>query len=159
MDKNLKDTPTICFLAKMWSEVIIWSFHNTWYQYGSFPVTMTLKKACSRSNFEKRLGAMDSWESGEGTSSSYIIQKKFRKLFLRSLIKYLFTCYDSYSFESWFITLYSEEIIERLKVEKNWRSEAIFGESDRISWCNRNCKSRSEKTCQSQVWLVLKFRH
>ena len=37
----LKDTPTICFLAKMWSEVIIWSFHHTWYHYWSFPVTMT----------------------------------------------------------------------------------------------------------------------
>ena len=37
----LKDTPTICFLAKLWSKVIIWSFQHTWYHFWSFPVTMT----------------------------------------------------------------------------------------------------------------------
>jgi len=37
----LKDTPTICFLAKIWPEVIIWSFRHTWCHFWSFPVTMT----------------------------------------------------------------------------------------------------------------------
>ena len=36
-----KDTPTICSLAKIWSEVIIWSFRHTWNHFWSFPVTMT----------------------------------------------------------------------------------------------------------------------
>ena len=37
---GVKDTPTICFLAEIWSDVIIWSFRKTSNHFWSFPVTM-----------------------------------------------------------------------------------------------------------------------
>ena len=40
---------------------------------------------CSRSNFEKRFGAINSWEPGKGLYRGYIIQIKMQKLFLQSL--------------------------------------------------------------------------
>ena len=39
------------------------------------------KKACSRSNFEKRFGAIDSREPGESASRGHIIRKKKSKTF------------------------------------------------------------------------------
>ena len=33
MVSPLKDTPTICFLAEIWSEMIVWSFRHTWYHF------------------------------------------------------------------------------------------------------------------------------
>ena len=38
---ELKDTPTICFLAEIWPEIIVWLFRHTWYHFWAFPVTMT----------------------------------------------------------------------------------------------------------------------
>ena len=38
---SVKDTPTICFLVEIWSEMIVWSYRHTWYHFWAFPVTMT----------------------------------------------------------------------------------------------------------------------
>ena len=40
-----------------------------------------LKKACFRSNFGKRFGAIDSGEPGQGVSRGHIIRKKFENFF------------------------------------------------------------------------------
>ena len=48
-----------------------------------------LEKACSRSNFEKRFSAIDSWQPGKCFYREYIIRKKIGKLFLRSIISHL----------------------------------------------------------------------
>ena len=49
---GFKDTPTICFLAVMWSEGIIESFCHIWCHFWSFPVAMTsFQKNQKISNF------------------------------------------------------------------------------------------------------------
>ena len=51
-----------------------------------------LKKACSRSNYEKQLGAINSGGHGEGASKRHIIRKK-SKTFLTVL--YTLACIKS----------------------------------------------------------------
>ena len=45
---ELKNTPFICFSANIWSDVIIWSFRKTSYQFWSFSVPMRcdMSKSC-----------------------------------------------------------------------------------------------------------------
>ena len=45
---ELKNTPSICFSANIWSDVIIWSFRKTSYQFWSFSVPMRcdMSKSC-----------------------------------------------------------------------------------------------------------------
>ena len=52
-----------------------YAFSPHWAIYG--PKSKSANKACSRSNFEKRFGAIDSGEPGESASRGHIIRKKF----------------------------------------------------------------------------------
>jgi len=59
-----------------------------WYLWDyKWTKSKSAQKAFSWSNFEKRFGAIDSGEPGEGASRGHIIRKNFRKLLLRSLIQ------------------------------------------------------------------------
>ena len=51
------------------------------------PKPYVAQKVCSRANFEKRFGAIESGESEDGASRGHRIRKKFPKTFFKILFR------------------------------------------------------------------------